>query len=170
MSAALDGVQKGRNGTDRSASWVQPSAGECPSPNHGGATMRNSSTRLRRENFLAPKNFTPKIDEVQAAKEFSAVILDFSAGQLAYATGRSKQTAKCWKAGRAFPNGNSLKSLEAEFPAIRSWANNRWGIHDSAERLTNGFALLEQMMASNSPEGRAMRARFQQMLAEKGGA
>jgi hypothetical protein len=54
----------------------------------GGGTMRKTSTRLRGENFLPSKNFTPDFSaqsEQQAAAEFSAVIIDFSAGQLARA-------------------------------------------------------------------------------------
>lgn len=125
------------------------------------------STGARRERFSPQKSLPPRISEIEAAAEFSAVILPFSAGQLAQASGRSKETAKCWKAGRSFPNGTSIKALEAAYPLIRSWANQRWGIHDSPERLTNSFALLEQIMASDSAEGRALRARLQQLAAER---
>jgi hypothetical protein len=121
--------------------------------------MRRAATRRLGENFAPTKNFAP-VTEQEAAQEFSAVILPFSVGQLAQATGRSKETAKCWKAGRAFPNGVSLMALVAEFPQIRAWANRRTGGFDHPQSQSEGFALLERIMASNTAEGRAMRARL----------
>jgi hypothetical protein len=128
--------------------------------------MPRHATKLQGENFSPSKNFSPvfsPMSEVDAAQEFAAVILPFSVGELATATNRSKETAKCWKLGRAFPNGVSLMALVAEFPAIRAWAHERTGGFDSSQSLGTMFALLEKVMASDTAEGRAMRARFQQI-------
>lgn len=114
-----------------------------------------------------PKNFAPIMTEQAAAAEFSGVILSFSTGQLAQATGRSKETAKCWKAGRAFPNGVSLMALVTEFPQIRAWAHSKTGGFESSQSLDVMFGTLEQIMASDTPKGRAMRARLQQIMAER---
>lgn len=109
------------------------------------------------------------MSEQDAAAEFSAVILAFSTGEIAKATGRSKETVKCWKAGRAFPNGVSLMALTSEFPRIRAWYDRRTGGVHNPQSQVELFAELERIMASETPEGRAMRARFQQIVAEKAG-
>lgn len=132
-----------------------------------GDGWRPSSTALTGENVSRGKKSSPVFSEADAAKEFSADILPFySVGELALATGRTKETAKCWKAGRAFPNGVNLKALEAAFPKVRAWADHKWGIHDSSQRLVNVFDAIEQIMTSDTSEGRAMRARVLQLAAE----
>lgn len=94
--------------------------------------MGQTATQRAGEKFAPTKKFSP-VTEQEAAEEFSAVIIDFSVGELAHATGRSKETAKCWKAGRAFPNGVSLMALVAQFPRIRVWANRRTGGFDNPQ-------------------------------------
>ena len=118
------------------------------------------------EKIAYPKNFAPVLTEQAAAAEFSAIILPFSTGQLAQATGRSKETAKCWKSGRAFPNGVSLMKLMEDFPQIDAWVRSKTGRFNSPQTLGTMFGMLEKVMASDTAEGRAMRARFQQILAE----
>lgn len=89
-----------------------------------------------------PKNFTPVLTEQVAAAELSAVILPFSTGQLAQATGRSKDTVKCWKAGRTFPNGVSLIALVKEFPQIRAWANSKSGGFNSPQGMNAAVQII----------------------------
>lgn len=126
--------------------------------------MRTAS-RAQGEIFAPTKNFAPVFSEAEAAQEFSAVILDFSAGELARAAQRSKETAKCWKAGRSFPNGVSLMALVTEFPRIHAWFNSKTGGLDSPQGMSAAFALIESTLASNTPEARAMRARIEQLMA-----
>lgn len=130
----------------------------------GETTMVRSATKTTGEKIAPATNFAPVLTEQEAAAEFSAVILDFSAGELARASRRSKETAKCWKAGRAFPNGVSLLALVNEFPKIRAWVNAKTGGFDSPRGLSAAFALVEQIMATDTPDARAMRARLQQLL------
>lgn len=122
-----------------------------------------------REVIFSPRRIShPFLSEPEAAEEFSAVILDFSAGELARASGRSKDTAKCWKVGRAFPNGVSLIALIREFKPIRTWVESKVGALDSPRGMSEGFAILEKIMVSNTPEGRAMRARALELASGKG--
>lgn len=114
-----------------------------------------------------PKNFTPVLTEQAAAAEFSAVIIPFSTGQLAQATGRSKDTVKCWKAGRTFPNGVSLMALIEDFPQIDAWVRSKTGRFNSPHTVTDIFSEMEKLLTSDSASGRAARARFQQIMAER---
>src|SRR5262249_23529744 len=113
-----------------------------------GADMSQLAKKLMGEKF-SPSNFSPIFSEVEAAKQFSAVILNFSTGDLAQATRRSKETAKCWKAGRAFPNGVSLMALVREFPEIRAWVRARTGEFDDPRSLDITFSAAEQLMQSD---------------------
>jgi len=69
----------------------------------------------------------PFIDEREAAEQFSAVVVDFSAGQLAQLARRTKGTAKNWKAGRVFPNGASLLNLAMTVPVVNAWVQAKIG-------------------------------------------
>lgn len=127
--------------------------------------MAKTAISLESAKIARSNNSSPVfVSEQEAAKEFSAVILPFSVGELATATDRSKETVKCWKAGRSFPNGVSLMALVAEFPAIRAWHHTKTGGFDSPQSLGAMFSTLERVMASDTAEGRAMRARFQQIV------
>jgi len=113
---------------------------------HGQARAR-SSTRSRGTKFVPSTKFVPKIDEREAAQQFSAVVTDFSAGQLASASDRSKETAKNWKAGRAFPNGASIINLARANPTIRAWLMHEIGEtaeFDDPRVLARAMVLLTQ--------------------------
>lgn len=151
--------EKGRPEERRAAKLARDRAAQARRIN-GGWTMVETATRLEGDNFSPKNKFTP-VTEQEAAKEFSAVILQFSVGELAHATGRSKDTVKCWKSGRAFPNGASLMALIAEFPRIEAWVRSKTGsAFQSPASLGEVFGLLERLMQSDTAEGRAMRARF----------
>lgn len=161
---------KGRPADEPGAKWwgFESRAGTAARRIEGSLKMRRPATKLGGENISPPKNFSPVFSEPEAAKQFSAVILPFSVGELALAADRSKETAKCWKNGRAFPNGVSLMALMAEFPVINAWVKTRTGGFDSPLALAEGFAMLEKIMAGETPEARAMRARVMQLVAERG--
>lgn len=112
------------------------------------------------------KNFV-EISETEIKAEFSALILPFKDHRIARAVDCSIDTVKMWKAGRSFPQGRYLMRLVSEFPKIRAWHDQRTGGLSQPQNMSECFAFLEQMMASNTPEGRAMRARFQQIVAEQ---
>lgn len=91
---------------------------------NSGDTMGRTATRARGETIARAKRLSPVFSSPrEAAKEFSAVILHLSVGELAFNT--NKETAKCWKAGRAFPSGVNLMALMAEFPHVRRWVNEQ---------------------------------------------
>jgi hypothetical protein len=161
------GFEKGRPAGKPGASRV-----DANWPVNGGTTSMRSSSALKGEKFSpagASKNFAPDFfpaTEQDLAQEFSAQIIDFDTGVLAKASGRSKETVKCWKAGRAFPNGASLLALIAEFPRIRAWADRRTGGIANPQSFAETMELLERLMASDSAEGRAIRARMAELLRE----
>lgn len=125
-----------------------------------------TATKSRGETLSPAKTFSPfKPSPRDAAKEFSAVILPFSVGELATAANTSKETAKCWKNGRAFPSGTKLLALMAEFSHVQSWADSKTGAHrESPQVLASNFELLERLLASDTAEGRAMRARAAELM------
>lgn len=89
----------------------------------GDSTMRGA-TKRRGETFARAKRFSPVFSTPrEAAKAFQPVVLPFSAGELAFTT--NKETAKCWRAGRAFPSGLNLMCLMAQFPTVRAWVNEQ---------------------------------------------
>lgn len=66
--------------------------------------------------------FTPRpLTDREAAKRFRSTVINFSAGQLAIAAQRSKDTAKSWKAGRACPNAASLINMARALPTVAAW-------------------------------------------------
>lgn len=86
-----------------------------------------SSTRERGNNFVPSNKLLPFTDEREAAAQFSAVVHDFSAGQLAQLARCTKGTAKNWKAGRVFPNGAKLLNLATNCPIVNAWVHSKIG-------------------------------------------
>lgn len=68
-----------------------------------------------------PASVAPIITEDEAAKEFSAVVLEFSRGDLAQLSGRTKEAAKHWKAGTRAPNSSSLITMARRNSRIKEW-------------------------------------------------
>lgn len=102
----------------------------------------------------APNKLLAFTDERSAAEQFSAVVHDFSAGQLAQVTRRTKGTAKNWKAGRVFPNGASLINLARNIPEIRAWLYHEIGAEAEFDSPRLADAILNLL---NQPEGEALR-------------
>jgi len=82
------------------------------------------------------------------------VVTDFSAGQLASASDRSKETAKNWKAGRAFPNGASLINLARSIPIVRAWLLHEIGECAEFDGPQVADAIVKLLA---QPEGEALR-------------
>lgn len=119
------------------------------------------------ENFFPANNFSPEFPSDRRLRaEFAEVIQLFPDKVLAQAADCSPETVKCWKAERSFPQGRYLMKLVADFPKISAWHDRKTGRIHTPQSLTELFSHLEQVMASNTPEGRAMRARLQQIVAE----
>lgn len=114
---------------------------------------------------IAPgARFSP-INDRDAAEEFALLVVDFSAGQLAKAACRSKETAKCWKAGRALPNGASLLNLAGNIPRIHDWVIGKISrtapVLGSTNILTTLIASLQvaaQMPGADGAQARAVLA------------
>ena len=138
--------------------------------NQGGQTMSRFATRTTGEKFVRPTRFSPVFSsENEAKEEFSAVILPFSDKELAESADVSTETVKCWRARRALPRGFNLMALVADFPDIAAWFGRRTGGLSNPQSEVELFGHLEQIMASDTPQGRAMRARLRQLLTEQGG-
>lgn len=95
--------------------------------------MRNATSRDRRQTF-GPQTFgrparntsvpikpAPILTEDDAAQEFSALVLEYSRGDLAQLSGRTKEAAKHWKAGSRAPNCSSLITMGRRHPRIKEW-------------------------------------------------
>lgn len=106
----------------------------------------------------------------ETAKEFSCVVLSFSAGELAQASGRTKDAAKKWKAGEALPDTWSTFKMAQTIPEIRMWALAKMGIGDAEfidpQVRTIAQAAVHQILSDRSPASDAFRAELAK-LAER---
>jgi hypothetical protein len=154
-------------GIDRRAMGRGQSRGISPRRIEGMIFMSRYATKPRGEKLPLSNNFSPKIDsDGDLRAEFSALILPFPDKVLATSADCSPETVKCWKAERSFPQGRHLMKLVADFPKIQAWHDRRTGRVNNPQSQSELFALLEQVMSSDTAEGRAMRARYQQIVAE----
>lgn len=129
-----------------------------------------SAIILAGEKIPATENFSPKIDnDGEIKRELAQIIQLYPDKVVAEAVDTSPDTVKCWKAERSFPQGRHLMRLVQAFPKIRAWHDRRTGGINHPQSQVELFAELERIMASNTPEGRAMRARFLQIIAEEQG-
>lgn len=99
-----------------------------------GATARKGATVAR------GATATPILIGRDAVNAFTALIIPFSAGDLAQAAHVSKQTAKCWKNGRSIPSSDRLMLLGRNLPPVRAWVQKQMMAggeteFDSPERL-----------------------------------
>lgn len=118
---------------------------------------------------LSPQKIVVPITERDAAQEFSAVIIPFTAGELAQAAKRSKEAAKAWKEGRSLPSGWSLLNMAQEIPEVRNWMLAKLGVgarvgFDSPEAVGAIAAAVQAVASMPGPSGDAVRA----ILARKG--
>ena len=115
-----------------------------------------------------PTKFVGNISNDNAEKaEFAGIIRLYKDSKIADAADVSEETVRLWKTERRFPQGHNLIKLMAEFPKVAAWVNRRTGGINNPRSMAEGFALVEQIMASATPEGRAMRARLMQIMAER---
>lgn len=98
--------------------------------------------------------------------DFAKLIRPFSDVKLARAAEVSTETVRTWKVERSFPNGRHLIRLMEEFPKVNAWVNRRAGGINNPQSLSEGMAYVEKIMAGNTPDSRAMKARLQQLMAE----
>lgn len=132
---------------------------------NGGRGVLEGARNAAGEKLAPSTIISPDFSTDKALKaEFSAVILAFPTDALAESADCSPETVKCWKAARAFPHGRHLMKLVADFSAIRTWHSRKTGGLDHPQSQAELFVLLEKIMASDTAEGRAMRARFQQIV------
>lgn len=99
-----------------------------------GATARKGATVAR------GATATPILIGRDAVNAFTALVIPFSAGDLAQAAHVSKQTAKCWKNGRSIPSSDRLMLLGRNLPPVRAWVQKQMMAggetdFDSPERL-----------------------------------
>jgi hypothetical protein len=161
--------EKGRGGNDPLAKLMGNDLAELTARNGEGViSMAANSRKLDGAKYSPSTKFSPDFSSDKELKaDFSALILQFPDKVLAYSADCSPETVKCWKAERTFPHGRHLMKLVADFPKIRAWHSRRTGGLDHPQSQSELYAALEKVMASGTAEGRAMRARFQQILAEQ---
>lgn len=94
----------------------------------GAQTMRSRATSSEGTNLVPKTNLVPIGDERDEALAFSAIVIPFSAGELAKAAKRSKEAAKGWKEGRSLPSAWSLMNMAQQIPAVRNYMLARLGV------------------------------------------
>jgi hypothetical protein len=103
----------------------------------------------------------PRISDREAAERFSAVILGFTAKQLAHASGRTVEAAKEWIAGSRMPSGASLINMARSLPCVLRWINEEAQAgHRAAMARSDDSVLsaLRKLKDAAGPEGDAVRA------------
>lgn len=89
------------------------------------------------------------------------MILPFTVGQLAQASGRTKEAAKKWKEGRSLPSAWSMLNMAQTIPAVRDWVISRVGNDSHPHSPQTISAVVEAvMMVANAPgpDGDAVRS------------
>lgn len=137
--------------------------------NNGGGTMGRTTRRARGTNFVPQTNFVPEKDE-SLAERFSAVVLPFTAKQLAKVTGCSPETAKAWRNGRQFPHGEHIFKLARSIQSVRAFLYSE--IEPSIDAPSTIAALvagLQHVASQKGPDGDAARALLRGFSAAKEG-
>lgn len=124
--------------------------------------MKRTAIAPRSTNFVASTNFAP-IDEDQAAKSFSAAVVDFEAATLARAARRHIETAKLWKKGVRCPNSSSVINMASLIPAVQSWLDGEIESRKpkapaDARAATAAYARLQQEALQPGQRGAMARA------------
>lgn len=120
-----------------------------------------SSTRVRGTAFVPQQILPPKITDREAAERFSAVILPYTAKQLANAAGRTVEAAKEWIAGSRMPSGASLINMARALPCVLKWINEEAQAgHRAAMARSDDSVVsaLRKLKDATGPEGDAVRA------------
>jgi prolyl oligopeptidase PreP (S9A serine peptidase family) len=100
----------------------------------------------------------------EAKQEFASIIREYENGEIANDADVSKETVKCWKAGRALPQADNLFKLAQKNRTVQAWAMRQLGISQPAEffnspaGLTAAMAAVWQVMHQPGPDGDAVRA------------
>lgn len=136
------------------------------------ARIMSNSSAVRRTKVVTTTNVVP-MTEREAAEEFSAVVIDFEAGQLAQAARRTKEAAKAWKSAKRCPNGSSLINMARAIPKIRAWlyAEIERGVPAEAMSFDNPQALdvifrgLQQLAMGAGTDGNSARQLLAQLMA-----
>lgn len=100
--------------------------------------------------------------------EISAIVLPFSAGQLATASGRTKEQAKKVKQGYTAPNAATLINWACNIPVVNDWlmakiAANGTRPETNPQMLVEVLTQLRRMSETDTTEGRALKQIFRQV-------
>lgn len=128
--------------------------------------MRNSMRRVG--THVVPQTYVVPDNENQAAKDFSAVIYQFSRGELARAGKRGKDAAKRWKDGEVLPSTWTMLNMAQQIPAVRNWMLGMLGVTDArdavppdaANALYGGLQFVAQIPGPDGAQARAMLAKM----------
>lgn len=174
------GFEKGPGGNDHQASSGNARAELAARRIKGELRMRNTTSGRRRQTFVPQTNGRPALPtsgpvnapvmtEDEAAKKFSALVLQYSRGDLAQASERTKEAAKHWKAGSRAPNSSSLITMARRLPIVRDWVISQIDMPDGPqpENPAEAFnaVLVGLQLAANLPgqEGAMARALLKKM-------
>ena len=133
VGTSVSAFRKGRQDEEPGAKGLVNAGDGCSAPElEGASTMRRTSTRRRGTTVVGRTTIVPSYPqrfqtETEAAREFSALVLPFTAEDLSNASGRTTEAAKKWKSGKRFPNGTSLLNMGKTIPKVRDWIQAELG-------------------------------------------
>lgn len=139
----------------------------------GGRSMVRQAI-AKRGTTVVPWTPVVPVNDDEAKKEFAAVILNISRGQLAKAAKRGKDAAKRWQEGTRLPSMLTILNMaqpgDAGIPVVRNYVLTKLGINpamlSAAEQISfqtpqmmeAAIAAVYQVMHQPGPDGDAVRA------------
>lgn len=128
------------------------------------------ATRVRGASFAPKQILPPRISDREAAERFQAVVIGYSAKQLAQAAGRTVEAAKEWLAGTRMPSGASLINMARALPCVLAWINEEAQAgHRAAMAQSDDIVLAALRRLKDAPgtEGEAVRAILAELARER---
>lgn len=107
---------------------------------------------------LPPKMSGPFVTQSELKQRFSAVLLRFTAKDLARASGCSVDAAKSWKNGERFPHGDALINLASTLEPINSWLRGETRLVVNSPHANSRHADMVEQSVLPGPDGDAARA------------
>lgn len=124
--------------------------------------MRTSMRPVRE--VTSPANISSPImaPKQKTRREFAEIIREFENGEVANDANVSKETVKCWKAGRALPQLENAVQLALRNPKVMSWVLAKLNVRQMPEHLTPEVltvmaAAFHQVSFQKNPDGDAAR-------------
>jgi hypothetical protein len=128
--------------------------------------MGNAIARRPEQQLLGRTEVGNKFSEDQAKQEFSAIVEDFEARQLAKMAGITPEGARKWLSAAACPNVASAVNIARHIPAVADWIAQRCGMERAVQAKSYDAWIqgLYQIASGNGLDAQQARAAIAQLV------